>query len=140
MYKKLTINMMVKDMNATLDFYSVTLDSEFKMAVLDQSQEIVTTRGKDQSYVFAIVQLGKFDLMFQAKKNMLEELPVLHDREMGASATFYIEVEDIKTLYAKIKDQVTIVKDLHQTFYGMQEFYIQDCNGYILTFAQPIGG
>ncbi|HUS72520.1 MAG TPA: hypothetical protein VMY06_05585, partial [Sedimentisphaerales bacterium] len=54
---------------------------------------------------------------------------------IGGSLTFYIEVQDVKGLYAKLKDKVTIVKDMRTTFYGKQEFYIRDCNGYILTFA-----
>ncbi len=47
-----------------------------------------------------------------------------------------MELDSISELYARIKDKVTIVKDLQTTFYGMQEFYIEDCNGYILTFAE----
>ncbi len=42
---------------------------------------------------------------------------------------------DVKGLYAELKDKVTIIKDMQTTFYGKQEFYIRDCNGYILTFA-----
>ena len=38
-------------------------------------------------------------------------------------------------LYEELKEKVTIIKDMRTTFYGKREFYIRDCNGYILTFA-----
>ena len=63
--------------------------------------------------------------------------PVIGQQTSG-SLTFYIDVEDVKQLYAKLKDKVTIIKDMHTTFYGKREFYIRDCNGYILTFAGTI--
>jgi 5-bromo-4-chloroindolyl phosphate hydrolysis protein len=40
------------------------------------------------------------------------------------------------TAYQVLKSKVEIVKELHTTFYGMQEFYFKDCNGYILAFAE----
>lgn len=74
--------------------------------------------------------------MFQARRSLIEDLPLFKDTEIGASLTFYIEVENIKGWYEKLKNNITIVKDIHTSFYGMQEFYIRDCNGYILAFAE----
>jgi len=39
-------------------------------------------------------------------------------------------------LYDRIKDKVTIIKDLHTTHYGMVEFIIKDCNGFVSVFAE----
>jgi len=47
-------------------------------------------------------------------------------------------VEGIQSLYEAIKDKVTIVRDMHTTFYGTQEFYMQDCNGYLLSFSEDV--
>jgi hypothetical protein len=30
------------------------------------------------------------------------------------------------------------VEDLHDTFYGMREFILRDCNGFWITFGQRI--
>ena len=138
MYKKLTTNMMVEDINRTVDFYSDVLGFEFVMGVPEDSQEIVTTMQKGQALGFAIMKCGDIEMMFQAKKSLTEEIPEFSAMEIGGSLTFYIDVEDIKGLYAELKDKVTIIKDMQTTFYGKQEFYIQDCNGYILTFAGVI--
>jgi uncharacterized glyoxalase superfamily protein PhnB len=83
-----------------------------------------------------MMKYGDVEIMFQAKRSLSETHPVLKDKEIGGTLTLYIEVEGVQELYARIKDKVTVVKDLHTTFYGMQEFYVQDCNGYIVTFAE----
>jgi len=55
---------------------------------------------------------------------------------LGDSVSFYIEVEAINALYQEIKPKAEVVKELETAWYGMQEFYIKDCNGYILGFAE----
>ena len=137
-YKKLTTNMMVEDTNRTVDFYRDVLGFEFVMGVPEDSQEIATTMQKDQALGFAIMKCDDIEMMFQAKKSLIKEIPEFSGMEIRGSLTFYIDVEDVKGLYAKLKDKVTIIKDMQTTFYGKQEFYIRDCNGYILTFAGAI--
>ncbi len=138
MYKKLTTNMMVEDVSRTVDFYSEVLGFEFFMGVPENSQEITTTKQKGQALGFAIMKCGNIEMMFQAKQSLAKEIPEFEGMEIGGALTFYIEVQDVKGLYAKLKDKVTILKDMQTTFYGKQEFYIRDCNGYILTFAGEI--
>jgi len=138
MYMKLTTNMMVENVNSTVDFYGDVLGFEFVMGVPENSQEIVTARQNNQTLGFALMKCGNVEMMFQEKKIMAEEIPEFSGMQIGGSLTFYIDVEDVKGLYAKLKDKVTIIKDMHATFYGKQEFYIRDCNGYILTFAGSI--
>lgn len=50
----------------------------------------------------------------------------------------YIQTDDIQALHARLKDNVDIVEHLHDTFYGMREFIIRDCNGFWITFGQPV--
>ena len=40
-----------------------------------------------------------------------------------------------KALYDELKEKVQIAKELHQTFYGQDEFAIFDNNGNILTIS-----
>jgi uncharacterized glyoxalase superfamily protein PhnB len=135
MYKKLTANMMVENVNHTIDFYSDVLGFEFVMGVPEGSQEIVTERQKGQALGFAIVRCGVVEMMLQARTSMIDEVPDFRDTSIGASLTFYIEVDNIAGLYKRLRDKVEIIRDKQTTFYGKQEFYIRDCNGYILTFA-----
>ncbi len=138
MYMKLTTNMMVENVNGTIDFYGDVLGFEFVMGVSENGQEILTTGKNNQPLGFALMKCGNVEMMFQAKKSMVEEIPEFSGMQIGGSLTFYIDVEDVMQLYAKLKDKVTIIKDLHTTFYGKREFYIRDCNGYILTLAGTI--
>jgi len=133
---KLTPNLMVEDVNHTVEFYQEVLGFEFVMGVIEDIQEILTAYQQDRSLDYAMMTCGNVEMMFQAKRSLAEALPMLRGREIGGTLTLYMELDSVSELYARIKDKVTIVKDLHTTFYGMQEFYIEDCNGYILTFAE----
>jgi len=138
MYKKLTTNMVVEDVNSTVDFYKDVLGFEFVIGVPENSQDIVTHQQKGQKLCFAVMKYGSVEMMFQTKESLAKEIPEFDRMDIGGSVTFYIDVDDVKELYEKLKDKVTIVLGLETKFYGKQEFYIRDCNGYILGFAGEI--
>jgi lactoylglutathione lyase len=76
--------------------------------------------------------------MFQSRASLGGEIPALQQREIGGALTFYINTEGIKELYADLQNKVSIVQEMHTTFYGAQEFAIQDSNGYILSFSETV--
>jgi uncharacterized glyoxalase superfamily protein PhnB len=125
MLKKLTPNLMVEDVARTLAFYRETLGFE-----------VVTTLPEQEPFDFAIVQRDGVELMFQSRPSLSENVPALSGSPIGASQTFYIEVTDIRDLYESLREKVEIVVDFHTTFYGTQEFYFRDINGYILSFSE----
>ena len=52
------------------------------------------------------------------------------------------EIRQLIGLYAqyeKVKDSVQIQKEIETTWYVAEEFYIRDCNGYILGFSEMKG-
>ncbi len=116
---------MVENVNETVDFYNKILGFKITMTVPETGQ-----------YDWAMVAHGNTTLMFQAKKNILEEYPVLSNQSVGGGLTFFLEVENIDKIYNQLKDNTKCVKELHVTLYGMKEFAIQDCNGFVLTFAE----
>jgi uncharacterized glyoxalase superfamily protein PhnB len=127
MFNKLTPNLMVEDVQQTLAFYRDTLGFD-----------VLTTVPDDPPFDFAIVRRDDVELMFQSRPSLSENVPALTGRLIGASQTFYIEVSGVRQLYEQLKDRVEIVVDLHNTFYGTQEFYFRDNNGYILSFSEAI--
>ena len=135
MYKKITANIMVADVGRTVDFYERVLDFGLVMAVPEDSQRIVTTREAGAPLAFAIVRQGNAELMFQSRRSLATEPPAPVGHEVVGDISLYIEVDNVKDLYRRLRDKVTIHQDLHSTFYGMEEFYIRDCNGYVLGFA-----
>ncbi len=133
MLKKLTPDLMVKDVNKTVDFYKEILGFEFVMGVPKDSQEVTMEMPKDKQLIFAAMKCGEVEIMFD---NISGDIPLFKDMDIGGSLTLYIEVDNIKELFEKLKGKIEIVKELHDTFYGMQEFYIKDCNGYVLEFSE----
>ena len=125
--KKMTPNLMVEDVNSTIAFYKDVLSFELLATVPETGQ-----------LNWAMMRRDNVEIMFQVRSSITEEFPVLKDRAIGGSLTFYIEVEDVQPLYTHLKDKVTFVQDLHTTFYGMREFAIQDCNGFVLSFAEAV--
>ncbi|MCK4614291.1 MAG: VOC family protein [Thermoplasmata archaeon] len=122
--KHLTPNLMVEDVNKTLRFYREILKFELVMAV--------PTQGRLE---WALMKCGDVEIIFQSRFSLTEELVALRDVEIGGSLTLYFEIRGIEELYEMVKDQVEIVQELHPTFYGLMEFAMRDCNGYILVFA-----
>ena len=126
MLKKLTPNLMVEDVARTIAFYREVLGFQ-----------VLTTLPEQEPFDFAIVQRDGVELMFQSRASLSDNVPALTGVPIGASQTFYIDVEGIRDLYQALHDKVEIVVDFHTTFYGTQEFYFRDINGYILSFSEP---
>jgi len=50
----------------------------------------------------------------------------------------YVSTDDVNGTYERLKGHVQVVEELHDTFYGMREFIIRDCNGFWITFGTPV--
>jgi len=135
MFSKITTNLVVTSVNDTLDFYEQVLGFGLVMGVPAGSQEVVTSRSGDVPLAFAIIKRDDVELMLQSRESLSQDLPALHRQAIGGSISLYIRVADARKLYESIRRKATILKDLHTTFYGTEEFYIRDCNGYVLTLA-----
>lgn len=136
MLNKLTVNLMVKDIAETLKFYTNILGFNLVMAVPESQDSMDTTIKDSTNYVWAQIKAGSVEIMLQETKSLISDVPAFSNRPIGASISLYIETENVNDLYNKIKDKVDIVKTLQISWYGMNEFYIRDNNGYILCFSQ----
>jgi uncharacterized glyoxalase superfamily protein PhnB len=125
--QKLTPNLMVEDVNATLAYYQDVFGFELEQSVPSEGQ-----------FDWASARRGEVELMFQSRSSLGKDLPDFQDLPIGGSLTFFIVLQGIQELYERVRGQAEVVQDLHDTFYGMREFATKDLNGYILTFAEPI--
>jgi uncharacterized glyoxalase superfamily protein PhnB len=128
MLKTLTPNLMVEDVRTTVDWYA---------SILGFSSD-AEVPGEGEAVQFAIVHRDSVRLMFQSRKSLTSDLPLLQGKPIGAAQTFYIEVDGVAELRRQVEGKVEVIKDLHDTFYGTREFYFTDCNGYILSFSQEL--
>ena len=123
--QSLAPNIFVKDINATLDFYR-TLGFQVTMSVPQQGEG---------DLVWAMMTNGSVTMMFQTIGSLGDTLPAI-SRKDGGSLLLYINLKDIRRVFDGIKDKVTVLQGLEQTFYGATEFSILDNNNYVLTFAE----
>lgn len=127
--ESLAPNLFVKDINATIDFYS-RLGFQLTMSVPEQGQ------GNPASpLVWAMMTNEKVTMMFQTIESLGDTLPAIH-RTDGGSLLLYINLRGIRGFFESIKDKVTVLQGLEKTFYGATEFSILDNNNYVLTFAE----
>lgn len=68
-------------------------------------------------------------------------LMLMRNAHLGApqaTATQYIDVDDVMALWTAIKDRVVAEWGRARMPYGMLEFAIKDPDGYLLSFGQPV--
>ena len=134
--KKITPNIMVADVNATVDYYKNNLEFETVMVVDEEKGD----GASGKPLVWAMLKNGDVEIMLQRQDVFIAELPEMEGREIGGTFTLYVSMQDVKSFHDKIKDKVEIVKEMHKTFYGADEFVIRDLNGYIIYFAEAQNG
>ena len=79
---------------------------------------------------WALLRLGDSTIMLSAGGKPSDE----PRREFD----LYIHVDDIDSVRRRTDRKANMVEDLHDTFYGMREFIIRDCNGFWITFGEPV--
>jgi uncharacterized glyoxalase superfamily protein PhnB len=138
MLKKLWSNLMVADVNKAIEFYTEVLGFQHVMSVPKGSEQVLFEYSPTQPLVYALIKHGDVELMLQEQKSLVENVPAFaEDQDICSTAVLYFEVEDVEALATKLKQHCPVVRDLHDTFYGMKEIYVKDLNGYVLGFAQP---
>jgi len=127
-YQKLTPNLVVRDVAASVNFYCSVLGFQPGMKVPD-----------DPPYVFASVIMDKVEIFFNDHKAVEEDYPGLVSRPIGGTLTLFIEVEGIEEVLAAVqKSAAKIIMPLKQQFYGMREFAFEDPEGWIVTIAEKV--
>jgi uncharacterized glyoxalase superfamily protein PhnB len=126
--KKLTPNLIVRNVEASLKFYGEILDLEKTITVPDQ-----------EPYVFASVSNGSVEIFFNDQKTVAAEYPKLAET-IGGSLTLYMEVDNLQAVLDRVKKAgAKISMPVTDQFYGMREFAFEDGDRYTVTIAQKMG-
>jgi uncharacterized glyoxalase superfamily protein PhnB len=120
MARRVTPMLHVPDVDATADWYA-----SIGFQVRDRGSDGAET-------VFAALGFGDSEIMLNVGGKASEAWR----REVD----LYVQVDDVDALFAEIGERVEIVEPLHDTFYGMREFIIRDCNRLWITFGTPVAG
>lgn len=124
MFKALTPNLLVADVDQSADFYQL-LGFEKIAQVPEQ--------GKPQ---WAMVKRDEVALMLQDKKSAETDLPFRYTNGQNAGALLYFDVQDVEEIKSRLNGKVLVVKDIHSTFYGTNELMVADPDHYLLIFAE----
>jgi lactoylglutathione lyase len=125
--KKLTPNLIVRNVEASLKFYREVLGLETGMTVPEQSP-----------YVFASVANGVVEIFFNDQKVVAAEYPKLA-ATISASLTLYMEVDSLQTVLDRVTQAgAKISMAVTEQFYGMKEFAFEDLDGYTITVAEKM--
>ena len=126
--KKLTPNLIVRNVEVSLKFYRKILGLDAVITVPDQSP-----------YVFASVSNGSVEIFFDDQKAVATEYPKLA-ATIAASLTLYMEVDSLPAVLDHVqKAGAKISMPVTDQFYGMKEFAFEDPDGYTITIAQKVG-
>lgn len=91
--------------------------------------------GPDGKLIFASVQLGPIEIMYQTRASVIDEQPGTAKDLMGHSVALFITVEDLDRVEKSLTG-VPVVKPRHETFYGSTEIYVREPGGNTVGFAQ----
>jgi lactoylglutathione lyase len=119
-YQKVTPNLMVKDVSASLKFYQETLGLERRITVPEQ-----------EPFVFFAIAAGDVEIFLNQDES--------GGKAQAGGISLYVELEGLNQLLERVQQhQVKIEILLNDTFYGMREFAVLDPDGYMIIFAERI--
>lgn len=136
---KISPNFEVTDIKKTTAFYTENLGFNLIIAVPESQDGIDQTFLENKEYVYALVQRDNVEFMFQRSDTFKNDVVFSKGLAIGATVSFYMEIEGINEFYLALKHKNLQLTELKTTWYGMQEFYLKDLNGYILGFAEKVG-
>jgi lactoylglutathione lyase len=127
-FQKLTPNLLVRDVAASMNFYQAVLGFQPAISVPDQAP-----------YVFGSVTNGSVEIFFNDQKAVAADYPALGAKPIGGALTLFMEVEGIEEILAAVqKSNAKITMPLKTQFYGMREFAFQDPEGWEITIAERV--
>src|SRR4030081_1092846 len=124
--RKLTPNLVVRNVEASIKFYREILGLEPAMTV------------PESPFIFAAVSNESVEIFFNDQKTVVAEFPKLA-ATIGGSLTLYMEVDSLQSVLDQVQRAgAKISMPVTDQFYGMKEFGFEDPDGYTITIAQKI--
>ena len=127
-------NLMVANVQESVAFYRDVLGFEV-IARVPVEGEVLGSGEPDQDLVFASLKRGTGELMLQSAESFSAEAPgVEPDNKPSATASIYLRVDNLAELQDNLGDSIT--KPPKISWYGMNEIWALDPDGYLLTIGE----
>ena len=132
MFKKLAPNIIVNDVNKTVEYYIEKLGFELDTGI--NKNKVIASPGEE--LIWANLKRDHTNIFFQSKESIQETLPKA-EATSGEGFTLYFSVRNLQEFFCEIENiGVNIVKPPYVSFYGIAEFVIKDINGCVLYFGE----
>lgn len=135
-------NLQTQDVTATTKFYVEHFGFTIQYLVPKGNRDgsaYFTELEDGTEYDYVGLQHGDVSLAFQRAGSLHEDAPELAMFSTPAmSGSLYILVDSVETVLESIQGVLPILRHNTTTWYGMEEVYLQDNNGYLLCFAAQI--
>lgn len=125
--KQIIPHLFVKNVSENVEFYKTKLG--FEPVYVQTENEIVN---------FAILKDENVQILIGEKDILWKYIPELKNKPESNQILLYFEMTDVDSYYEKIKSKVKVVRELYESWYKTREFWIKDCNGYLIAFYQNI--
>ena len=85
---------------------------------------------------FAILRRDGVEIMVRQDPSAMRK----NGRASRWNAYIRLDGNAVESLFAELKDKAHVLRSVEKASYGQTEFEIEDCNGYVLCFAemQPV--
>jgi len=111
------------DLRQTVKFYTEILGFKCQAVYPDAANPFWASLCKDE-----------VEIMLTARNDHSTlEKPVM-------TGSLYFNLDNVDEAWEQLKEQATVEYPIENFDYGMREFAIRDCNGYLLQFGQEISG
>ena len=90
--------------------------------------------GPDGALVFASVEAGDIEVMYQTRASVEADLKAAV-APAGNAVALFITVDHLDAVEAAVAG-APVVKPRHTTFYGSTEFYVREPGGFMVGFAE----
>ena len=92
--------------------------------------ELLETAEDEGRLTWACMKFGEGELMLNA--GGVASVAARRDVDL------FCYVSDVDAWFSEVAGQGELVEGVHDTFYGLREFTIRDCNRFWITFAAPV--
>lgn len=127
-FKQVTPNLVVKDVNATCEFYVGKLGFSTVLTIPDTGK-----------FLFEMLKRDSVTVMFQDIESLKQGFPNDDIKPAAGSIILYIDITEFDELVDELKEKkVTIERYIPETFYGTREMVIRDNSGHFIVFAMDL--
>lgn len=126
MYQKAAPMLLVDDVDRAVAYYQDVFDAKLQHRL-----------PKRPPFEWVSLLLDGVEIMFWRRDAVQKEYPNFRmASEEPGEFILYVYVDDVDTLYERVRDKAVVLMEPKDQFYGMREFTLRDCFGFVLTFAQ----